>query len=240
MSAWNDPEAVRRQYATEERLEARASVYDRAPGVDANDRLIALLADRRPARLLEVGCGPGRLAQRLRQQHGLTVTAVDQSPRMVELARGRGVDATVGDIQALPFSDGSFDCVVAAWMLYHVADLDRGLREVVRVLAPGGALLAVTNSEKHLGELWELAGLERYPLPFSAENGAAILNRHFAAVTHEDVSAPVTFPDHDAVRRYVLSSISGRHLADRLPVTAGPLTATRRCRIFTAVTPSAR
>ena len=47
---------------------------------------------------------------------------------MVELARARGVDARVGDVQELPFADGAFDCVVAAWMLYHVPDLDRGAR----------------------------------------------------------------------------------------------------------------
>ena len=57
------------------------------------------------------------------------VAFVDQSERMVELARARGVtDAQVGDVQQLPFADASFDTAVAAWMLYHVPDLDRGPR----------------------------------------------------------------------------------------------------------------
>src|SRR4029078_7030536 len=87
-----------------------------------------------------------------------TVSFVDVSPRMVELARARGVDAQVGDVQELPFADGSFDVAVAAWMLYHVPHLDRGLSELARVLRPGGILVAVTNSRYHLLELRELVG----------------------------------------------------------------------------------
>jgi len=59
-------------------------------------------------------------------------------------------------VQSLPFADESFDTAVAAWMLYHVPDIDRGIAELARVLAPGGRLVAVTNSELHLHELREL------------------------------------------------------------------------------------
>ena len=77
--------------------------------------------------MLEVGCGWGELAEWIARDTGAEVVAVDLSPRMVELARERGVDARVADVQQLPFADGEFDLVVAAWMLYHVPDLDRGL-----------------------------------------------------------------------------------------------------------------
>ena len=77
---------------------------------------------------------------------------------MVELARERGVGAQVGDVQQLPFEDESFDCAVAAWMLYHVPDVERGLAELARVLKPGGRLVAVTNRSDHLRELRELLG----------------------------------------------------------------------------------
>src|SRR5207247_10358646 len=80
-----------------------------------------------PRRVLEVGAGPGEFAERLGRDLGVEVIAADLSPRMVELARDRGVDARLGDVQELEFEDGSFDCAVAAWMLYHVPDLDRGL-----------------------------------------------------------------------------------------------------------------
>lgn len=86
--------------------------------------VIARLRAAAPASVLEVGCGWGELAARIIRETGAAVTAIDPSPRMVELARQRGVDARVGDVQELPFENGSFAAVVAAWMLYHVPDLD--------------------------------------------------------------------------------------------------------------------
>jgi SAM-dependent methyltransferase len=233
VDVYRDREEVRREYASEERLLARASIYA-GTGLDANDALIDTIAERNPDDVLEVGCGPGRLAERLRDERGIRVTAVDTSERMVALARARGIDARLGDVQALAFGDASFDVVIAAWMLYHVADLDHGLREMARVLRPGGALIATTNSEQHLGEMWRLVGLDGYPLPFNAENGAAILGRHFAHVDQQDVSGTVNFPDREAIRNYVASSIKGRHLVDQIPDSAGPLDATWRCCILTA------
>ena len=88
--------------------------------------------------MLEVGCGEGELSERLQRSLGVEVIALDQSGRMVELTRKRGVNAVVGDVQQLPFEQGSFDVVVAAWMLCHMPDLDRGLAEIARVLRPGG------------------------------------------------------------------------------------------------------
>src|SRR5439155_23396110 len=110
-------------------------------------------------------------SERIARELGAEVVAVDQSPRMVELTRSRGVEAIVGDVQDLPFPDGAFDCVLAAWMLYHVPDLDRAVRELGRVLNPAGRLVAATNSERTLPELWEPIGHGPRSAGFSAENG---------------------------------------------------------------------
>lgn len=237
MNRHDDPDLVRREYANEERLLARGSIYGSQPG-DAIDTLIATIVAQAPREVLEVGCGPGRLAERLREEHGIRLTALDSSARMVELARARAVDAQLGDVAALPFEDDRFDLVIAAWMLYHVPDLDGGLAEITRVLRPGGRLIAVTNSERHLSELWQAVGMDRYPLPFNAENGAAVLARHFASVEREDLEGPVTFPDGAAMRRYVASSISGGHLRGNVPDRDTPFTATRRNVIFVAIAPA--
>ena len=141
----DDPVAVAEQYATESNLEARRSLYVDAEGPDPRELALAAVAETTPGRVLEVGGGPGELSARIADELGAEVTMLDVSPRMVELARERGVDARVGDVQELPFDDGSFDCAVAAWMLFHVPDLDRGLAELARVLRPGGRLVAVTN-----------------------------------------------------------------------------------------------
>src|SRR5207253_5401064 len=140
------------------------------------------------------GCGCGELAERIALEVGAEVVAVDQSERMVELARERGVDARVGDVQELAFAEASFDCAVAAWMLYHVPDLDRGLSELARVVRPGGRLVAVTNSEDELCELWAPFGERpKRSHPFSAENSEPALRRHFARVERRECRGTVTF-----------------------------------------------
>jgi SAM-dependent methyltransferase len=231
----DDPEVVRLEYAQPERLAARIAVHAEAEGPSARDLVVRLVTEAKPERPLDVGCGHGELAVRLSRELGVDVVAVDLSPAMVEIARGRGVDARVGDVQDLPFADGEFDCVVAAWMLYHVPDLERAAAELARVLRPAGRLVAVTLGRRHLAELWELVGgLLEYELPFARENGAALLEREFRTVARHDVSAAVTFDDDGAARDYIRASITRAHLADRLPPLDGPLRATTDVAIFVA------
>jgi SAM-dependent methyltransferase len=234
----NDPEVVRAEYQDESSFAVRAAAWANATGPSARRLAFEAIAEVEPSRVLEVGCGRGELADRIARELGAEVTALDQSERMVELARALGVDARVGDVQELPFEDSSFDCAVAAWMLYHVPDLDRALTELARVLLPGGRLVAVTNSDTNLHELWSLAGGgEHRPHPFSAENGAEQLARHFAHVERCDANGTVTFPDWDAARRYVENSITRRDLAARLPRFEGPLVCSRLVSVFIAENP---
>jgi len=155
---------------------------------------------------------------------------------MVALARARGIDASPGDVQDLPFPDRSFDVVVAAWMLYHVPALDRGLAEIVRVLRPGGRLVAVTNYSDHLYEMFQLVGLERWELPFSGENGSDLLRPYFARVERLDAEGTVTLRDADAVRRYLGSSERLSQFVDRVPELTEPLVVRRRPVVFVAET----
>jgi SAM-dependent methyltransferase len=198
----NDPEAVARQYATETNLEARRSLYSNAVGPDPRDVAFEAVAECEPERVLEVGGGPGELAARIRDEIGCDVIMVDISARMVELACERGVKAQIGDATSLPFSDGAFDCVLAAWMLFHLPDIDRGLAELVRVLSPGGRLVATTNGERHMEELRILVGNAAWGRIFTRENGAMILERHFETVERRDVDGWVTLDDHALVRGF--------------------------------------
>jgi SAM-dependent methyltransferase len=232
----DDPHYVREQYATEDGLAARAALSLYGGGTDARDVVLEVLGRLAPRRVLEVGCGWGELAERVERELGCETVALDLSPRMVELARERGVDARVADVQALPFAAEEFDAVVAAWMLYHVADLERALGEIARVLRPGGALVAVTNAAGDFHELWALVGrdLTTRQLTFRSETGEEHLRRHFASVRRRDLVAPVTFVDRDVVRRYVASSGLDRGAVDRVPDLREPFVATKHVTVFVA------
>jgi SAM-dependent methyltransferase len=227
----NDPELVAREYASERGLEGRRAAYRYGVGPDPREMAFEAVAEAEPRRVLEVGPGPGELSERIQRDLGADVVALDISERMVELTQARGVEAMVGDVQQLPFPDGSFDCAVAAWMLYHVPDIVRGMAELARVLRPGGRLVAVTNGADHWQGLSELVGFERHESSFSAENGEELLRRWFVHVERRDATGWIDFPDRAAVQAFVDSSIS---LEGDLPHFEGPLRVRRSPYVFVA------
>jgi len=159
------------------------------------------VAEAAPARVLDVGCGTGDFTERVRQEAGVDLLALDRSPRMAELTRRRGIGAVTADIPSIPFAEGTFDSVLANRVLYHVLDLDRGLGEIARVLRPGGRLVAVTYSEDHLGELFDLVGRSPDPETFSAESGAASLRSHFDPVERRDITGTARFATVSSILR---------------------------------------
>jgi SAM-dependent methyltransferase len=230
----NDPEVVRAEYADESRLEERIAAWQSLTGPNPRELVLEAVAEGRPRRVLEVGCGQGWASEWINEELGAEVVAVDQSERMVELTRRRGVDARVGDVQDLAFEDESFDAALAAWMLYHVLDLDRSLSELARVLRTGGRLVAVTNAPESLHELWILLGADRTPFltaGFHSDNGAEILRRHFQHVEERQAAGTVTFADPEAVQRYVDSLVT---VSGTVPPFEGELVCSRRSTIFVA------
>ena len=236
MTRLDDPSLVAGEYADDARLRRRAAAFTgAATAVDARAPLVAAVVAAEPRRILEVGCGWGELAEWVGRDTGAEVVAVDLSPRMIELANERGVEASVADVQALPFGNGEFDVAIAAWMLYHVPDLDRGLAELARVLRPGGRLVAATNSRFHLLELRELVGSGPSILKFSREDGEEHLRRHFERVSREDIDGRLEFADRSEVEEYVRASISMSPFVANLPaVVDEPFFARRATSIFVA------
>jgi SAM-dependent methyltransferase len=142
-----------------EQASANVRAFD-LPGAGAYDALVATVLEGFYARVagevaaahpggkvLEVGSGPGRLAVRLaREAPGMTLTGVDISDAMVERAARRASVASlservrfeVGDVAALPLSEGEFDGVVSTLSLHHWPNPVKGLAEIHRVLKPRG------------------------------------------------------------------------------------------------------
>jgi SAM-dependent methyltransferase len=219
----SDPEIVRAEYADEEAL-LRRSVYRWAvyEGPDPREHALLALLEARPRRLLDAGCGTGELAERAAAVLGCDVVGVDQSERMLELARARGVEAVRADVVELPFHDGSFDAVSASWMLYHLPDVDRALRELRRVLRPGGRLVALQNDEWHLAELW---GRDESGFPAACE---AALRRTFGRVDRRDVRGAATFATREALLGYLgaFDTLHGRDERGRANAIELPLRVT--------------
>lgn len=97
---------------------------------------------------LEIGCGTGFFSLNLKLAGVVeNVSVNDISPGMVDVARrnaaalGFDISGRVGDAESIPYQDASFDLVVGHAILHHIPDVDAALREVLRVLRPGGRLV---------------------------------------------------------------------------------------------------
>jgi demethylmenaquinone methyltransferase/2-methoxy-6-polyprenyl-1,4-benzoquinol methylase len=143
------PDAVRSMF------DGIAPVYDTmnrvmTAGLDLRwRRLAATAAVRRGDRVLDAACGTGDFALADHQAGAGSVTGLDFSPRMLERARRKypALEWVEGDMTALPFPDASFDAATVGFGVRNVEDLDLALRELRRVLRPGGrvAVLEITS-----------------------------------------------------------------------------------------------
>jgi ubiquinone/menaquinone biosynthesis C-methylase UbiE len=138
----------------------RAASYDRIRPVDENWRqvfeVVVREADLRGQRVLDLGCGTGRLSRALAEQGIARVWGVDASPEMLAVARAR-VPVSVGlkeaRVEQLPFRDDWFDRAVM-WLVCHLVDRPAAFREARRVLVPGGLLAVVTFAVEHFDRYW--------------------------------------------------------------------------------------
>jgi SAM-dependent methyltransferase len=117
------------------------------------------------ARLLDVGCGTGHHLARFRER-GFDVAGVDGSEEMLDQARllNPGADLRRADVEGLPFPDGTFDVVVCVEVLRYLPRPTGCVREMARVLKPGGLCLATATPLFNANGYWlvnRLAGLVR-------------------------------------------------------------------------------
>ncbi len=138
--------------ATSRKLEA---VYLTPDVVAQRASIMALLKLQGGENIIDIGCGPGLTTMALAEVTGKngSVLGVDIAEPMLSIARKRcaqlpNVDFALTDVTALPYADHSFDVALATQVYEYVADVDRALSELARVLRPGGrALLVDTDWE---------------------------------------------------------------------------------------------
>ena len=227
MNHFHDPKFLRTdQYKTSANLGARAALHQRF-STNPYGWLRWMFDQSLPhlhGRVLEVGGGPGWLWRENlgRLPSDVRVCFSDLSTGMVQEARSALDGQAFGflnlDAQHLPFDDGTFNAVLANHMLYHVPDLPRAVRELARVLATGGVLLAATNGQAHLREFAMLitefeprsqAGADTLTQRFTLENAAEALSPAFARIEIHRYTDALWVTEAQPLVDYLLSFTTG-------------------------------
>ncbi len=137
-------------------------IYEELKGKPLDRALLDALAEQVKGRgmVCDLGCGPGQVARYLHSR-GATVCGIDLSPRMVEEARrlNAGLPFSEGNMLALDLPDASLGGIAAFYAIVHFSreELLQAVREMRRVLQPGGVLLLafhIGKEVKHVEEMW--------------------------------------------------------------------------------------
>lgn len=226
----SDPDRLKQvQYNNADKLAARIRLHEEFSTNQVPiqewffDHLLAHAPES--AVLLELGCGRGDIWMKNadRIPPGWQIALTDFSEGMLsdcaahlgELAGRFAFD--VVDVQNIAYENSRFDIVIANYMLYHAPNRGRAIGEIRRVLKPSGVLLAMTNGERHMLELFDLAkqfdaafsGKDVLShLPFSLQNGGEQLARHFRDVQLEYFDSGLYVTEAQPLLDYIASMIS--------------------------------
>ncbi len=223
MGKMHDKEYLkRRQYVDSHNLEARIAIHANfSTGKETwNDFIFRNLQLRSGMNTLALGCGN---ATQWQANHGrfpekASIILSDLSYGMLKEAQAgfspdQKVTFTVADAQQIPFIDNHFDLASANHMLYHVPNISSVLLDIRRVLKPNGVLMAATNGESHMAQLYSLLAQfcsayqpeDEKHSRFSIENGTAILKKFFRFVKFLPFLSDLWVTDSRTLVGYVYS-----------------------------------
>ena len=169
-------------------------------------------------RLLELGCGNGKLWQENRiDLRNREIFLSDISEGMVEEVRnklGTDFNCIVADAEKIPFKDEYFDSIIANHVLFYLNDLNLGLKEIDRVLKSDGILYCSTYGKNHMKEITEIVqsfdsriNLSNHSLYdiFGLENGESILKEYFFNIQRMDYKDSLEITESKPLIDYIMS-----------------------------------
>jgi SAM-dependent methyltransferase len=196
---------------------ARAATYDELrPGIPGLDEELVRAGDLRGRKVLDVGCGTGRLVEVLASRFGCKVFGVDQEPKMLAVARrrqARGPAFKRGRAEQLPFKDGWFERATMV-LVCHLVDRPRAFVELRRILGPGGRLVVVTFEPEYFPGYYlnryfpSLLAIDQARFPSAAQLESELGAAGFESVRVEAFSSPALID-----REAALGRIRGRHIS---------------------------
>lgn len=126
------------------------NVFSDAANAKLIDSFVRLSGLGQGSKVVDLGCGSG-IFTFLLSQRGYDVAGLDISPRLLELGRQKWphIPFVEGDVEALPYKDGSLDGVFLSGIVHHLPDPSRCAAEVFRVLRPGGRFVAFDPNRKN-------------------------------------------------------------------------------------------
>jgi SAM-dependent methyltransferase len=169
-------------------------------------------------RVLDIGCGTGRVAAALAER-GARVWGVEPEPRMAELARKRLRTVKIAPAEKLPFKDGWFERAVMA-LVVHLVDRPRAFAEAWRVLASDGRLVIATFDPAHFERYWlnqffpSLEAIDRSRFPEPPELQGQLEEAGFATVRLMRLSQRSSIDREGALERVRGRFISPLQLLD--------------------------
>ena len=142
---------------SKEYYDSFSKTYDRRIGNAYHDMLddieVDLIREYGEGKsVLECGCGTGLILERV-NDFASSVKGIDLSTGMVEKTSSRGFHVTEGSVTNIPFPDNSFDLAYSVKVLAHVEDIETALKEMQRVVVPGGYVIAEFYNSKSIREL---------------------------------------------------------------------------------------
>jgi 2-polyprenyl-3-methyl-5-hydroxy-6-metoxy-1,4-benzoquinol methylase len=156
--------------------------------LEADDQVCHLDIHSPGMKVLDLGCGDGRTLWSLRQ-FGCDAIGVDFDGEAVATARARGLDVRTGSLEDQDFADATFDAVVLSHVIEHVPDPEGVLREIHRILKPGGQIRMLTPNAAawghgHFGRDWMALDPPRHLNIFTPRGLARLMEKAGFARAH--------------------------------------------------------